>query len=229
MYDWGVHVTFLAEVLETWKVFYLINLSILYPEVIISSLRMYLEYVFSLTERHVLSPTFSSLTIFFSFSPLWRNIERTFTQQLGLHGKTFKAVLGRESKPTFGGEVLSAHNEQESVQFSCPSLGGFNVISRNKRMNTWDMLGEPVWEENFALRFYQNFHYFQSVSISIIQRRPHVGGDYMENSSKCQINSKLRVYFQTVIAASGISFLHFNLNFHAEQERWLFSFCLYFC
>lgn len=79
MYDWGVHVTFLAEVLETWKVFYLINLSILYPEVIISSLRMYLEYVFSLTERHVLSPTFSSLTIFFSFSPLWRNIERTFT------------------------------------------------------------------------------------------------------------------------------------------------------
>lgn len=26
-----------------------------------------------------------------------------------------KTVLGRESKPTFGGKVLSAHNEQESV------------------------------------------------------------------------------------------------------------------
>ena len=69
------------------------------------------------------------------------------------HGKTFKAVLGRESKPTFGGEVLSAHNEQESVQFSCPTLGGFHAISRNKRMTMGDSSLEPVWE-NFALRFY---------------------------------------------------------------------------
>lgn len=154
---------------------------------------------------------------FFSFSPLWRNIERTFTQQLELHGKTCKAVLGRESKPTFGGEVLSALSEQESVQFSCPSLGGFNAISRNKRMTIGDQLVEPVWE-NFTLRIYQNFHQFWSVSVSIIQRRPYLGGDYMENSSKCQIHSKPGVYFQTATAVPGISFLLFNLPFHPEQE-----------
>ena len=48
-----------------------------------------------------------------------------------------------------------------------------------------------------------------SISISIIQRHPHLGGDYMENSSKCQINSKPWVYFQTVITASGIFFFFF--------------------
>lgn len=50
MCDWGMHVTFLAEVLETRKVFFLINLSILYTDVLISSLRTSLEYVFSLTK-----------------------------------------------------------------------------------------------------------------------------------------------------------------------------------
>lgn len=56
------------------------KLSILYIGVIIFSLRMYLEYVFSPTKWHVFSPTFSSTTIFFFFlsfsfmEKYWANI-----------------------------------------------------------------------------------------------------------------------------------------------------------
>lgn len=66
-------------------------------------------------------------------------------------------MLGRKSKPTFGGEVLSAHNEPESAE--PPSLHWvalIPVLERGKRMAIRDWLKEPVGE-NVAFRFCWNF------------------------------------------------------------------------
>ena len=77
-------------------------------------------------------------------------------------------MLGRKSKPPFGGEVLSTHNEPESEQSLTPSLGGFNTRSRGNSMTIRDWLKELIWEK-FTLRFDWNFMLFHGLAFQLFK------------------------------------------------------------